>query len=107
MVIITHFLLSVKQYAQAEDCPGRALPVPERCPHAECQAAEGLIRWGTYERWACTGEGDYRLRIQRLRCQECGRTHSPLARFFASLSPLRGRLAPAGGVAVSDRWLRL
>jgi hypothetical protein len=40
-----------------------------------------LIRWGTYERWACTETDDYRLRIQRLRCKVCGRTHSLLPDF--------------------------
>jgi hypothetical protein len=41
-----------------------------------------LIRWGSYLRWACTEKGDYRLRIQRLRCQVCGRTYSLLPDFL-------------------------
>jgi hypothetical protein len=41
-----------------------------------------MIRWGTYERWACTGEGDYRLSIQRVRCQVCGRTQGLLPDFL-------------------------
>jgi hypothetical protein len=41
-----------------------------------------LIRWGTYWRWACTEAGDYRLRIQRVRCLACGRTHSLLPDFL-------------------------
>ena len=81
VVIVTHFPLSVKQYAQAEGCPGRAISLPERCPHPECQASRSLIRWGTYQRWACTEDEDYRLAIQRLRCQACGRTHSLLPDF--------------------------
>ena len=55
VVIVIHFSLSVKQYAQAETCPGRALKLPDRCPHPDCQAADSLVRWGTYHRWACTG----------------------------------------------------
>jgi hypothetical protein len=82
VVILTHFPLSVKQYAQAESCPGRTLPLPERCPHPECQASGCLIRWGTYQRWACTETDDYRLHIQRVRCQACGRTHSLLPDFL-------------------------
>lgn len=86
MVIVIHFPLSVKQYAQAEKCPGREIKLPERCPHPDCQASGCLIRWGTYWRWACTEAGDYRLRIQRVRCQACGRTHSLLP---DSLHPYR------------------
>lgn len=82
MVIVIHFSLSVKQYAQADICPGRTIPLPECCPHPECQALNSLIRWGTYPRWACTETGDYHLRIQRVRCQACGRTHSLLPDFL-------------------------
>lgn len=82
VVIVIHFPLSVKQYAQFEACPGRTIPLPERCPHPECQAHGCLIRWGTYQRWACTEVGDYRLCIQRVRCQACGRTHSLLPDFL-------------------------
>ena len=82
VVIVIHFSLSVKQYAQAESCPGRALKLPERCPHPDCQATDSLVRWGTYHRWACTETGDYRLSIQRLRCTHCGRTHSLLPDFL-------------------------
>lgn len=81
MVIVIHFPHSVKQYAQAESCPGREIKVPERCPHPECQAVDSLIRWGRYQRWAVTGTAAYRLSIQRLRCQACGRTHSLLPDF--------------------------
>jgi len=81
MVIVQHFVGSVKQYAEAVPFAGRHFALPERCPHPECRAAESLIRWGTYLRWACTEEGDYRIRIQRLRCKVCGRTHSLLPDF--------------------------
>ncbi len=82
VVIIIHYLHSVKQYAQAEVCPGRELPLPESCPHAECQASHSMIRWGRYKRWACTEAGDYLLSIQRIRCKSCGRTHSLLPDFL-------------------------
>jgi len=82
VVIVIHFALSVKQYAQAEICPARTIPLPERCPHPDCQASDGLIRWGSYWRWACTESGDYRLCIQRVRCRACGRTHSLLPDFL-------------------------
>jgi hypothetical protein len=82
VVIVIHFSLSVKQYAQAETCPGRALNLPERCPHPDCQAPNSLIRWGTYCRWAVTGVTAYPLRIQRIRCTQCGRTHSLLPDFL-------------------------
>jgi hypothetical protein len=82
VVIVIHFPQSVKQYTQADLCPGRAIKLPERCPQPKCQASGRLIRWGTYWRWACTEAGDYRLCIQRVRCQACGRTHSLLPDFL-------------------------
>ena len=82
MVIVIHFPLSVKQYAQAKECPGRAIKLPQRCPHPECQASDCLIRWGTYRRWAVTGTTAYPLCIQRVRCTQCGRTHSLLPDFL-------------------------
>lgn len=82
MVIVIHFSLSVKQYAQAEVCPGREINLPKHCPHPDCQASHSLIRWGTYQRWACTGAEAYRVCIQRIRCQGCGRTHSLLPDFL-------------------------
>jgi len=41
-----------------------------------------LTWWGTYTRTAITGETDYRLPIQRVRCKACGRTHSLLPDFL-------------------------
>ena len=82
MVIVQHFPGSVKHYITAVPFPGRAFPLPERCAHPECHAADSLIRWGTYERWACTAGKDYRIRVQRVRCKVCGRTHSLLPDFL-------------------------
>lgn len=82
MVIVYHFAGSVKQYVQCHHCPGCGAPVPFHCPHPACQAEGSLIRWGTYERGACTGQADYRLRIQRVRCKVCGHTHSLLPDFL-------------------------
>jgi hypothetical protein len=82
VVIVQPFFGSVKEYIAAflsQDCP---FSVPERCPHPECQASGSLIRWGTYERGALTGEADYRIRVQRVRCKVCGRTHSLLPDFL-------------------------
>jgi hypothetical protein len=79
VVIVQHFSDSVKQYAEA--FPGRSLTIPKRCPHPACQASGCLIRWGTYKRWACTDEDDCRIRVQRIRCKACGRTHSLLPDF--------------------------
>ena len=84
MVIVQHFPDSVKQYAEAVPFPGRSFALPDRCPHPECRAADSLIRWGTYQRWACTADGDYRIRVQRVRCKVCGRTHSLLPDFVHS-----------------------
>lgn len=50
-----------------------------------------MIRWGTYERWACTEYEAYRLHIQRVRCKVCGRTHSLLPDF---LHPYRQYVLP-------------
>lgn len=82
MVIVQHFPDSVKQYAEAETLPGRDFPVPDCCPHPECQADGSLIRWGTYWRWACTADDDYHIQVQRIRCKICGRTHSLLPDFL-------------------------
>jgi hypothetical protein len=82
VVIVHHFPGSVKQYTAAVPFPGRTFPLPDRCPHPDCRAAGCLIRWGTYERWACTAGEDHRIRIQRIRCKVCGRTHSLLPDFL-------------------------
>jgi len=82
VVIVQSFFGSVKEYIATVLAQGCPFPVPERCPHSDCQTAGSLIRWGTYERGALTGEVDYRLRIQRVRCKVCGRTHSLLPDFL-------------------------
>jgi hypothetical protein len=82
VVIVHHFPGSVKQYIAAVPFPGRTFALPERCPHPECRATDSLTRWGTYERWACTEGEAYRIRIQRIRCTACGRTHSLLPDFL-------------------------
>jgi hypothetical protein len=41
-----------------------------------------LLRWGFYERNAIAEEAEYRIRIQRVRCNACGRTHSLLPDFL-------------------------
>jgi hypothetical protein len=82
VVIVHHFPGSVKQYIAAALFPGRTFPLPDRCPHPACRATSSLIRWGTYERWACTEGEDHRIRIQRIRCKVCGRTHSLLPDFL-------------------------
>jgi hypothetical protein len=79
MVIVQHFSGSVKAYCEAS-VRGHIFPVSEHCP--DCRASGCLIRWGTYKRRARTGEIDYLIRIQRVRCKECGRTHSLLPDFL-------------------------
>ena len=82
MVIVQHFPGSVKQYAEAIPFPGHSFAIPDTCPHPDCRASGCLIRWGTYERSARTGDVDYSILIQRIRCQVCGRTHSLLPDFL-------------------------
>lgn len=82
MVIVHHFSGSVKQYIATIPFPGQAFALPDACPHPECRAPDSLIRWGTYARWACTEGKDYLVRIQRIRCKVCGRTHSLLPDFL-------------------------
>jgi hypothetical protein len=82
VVIVQHFPGSVKRYIAAASFPGRSFALPDRCPHPACHGTDSLIRWGTYERWACTEGEDYRIRIQRIRCTVCGRTHSLLPDFL-------------------------
>ena len=82
MVIVQHFSGSVKQYIAAVPFAGRTVPLPGRCPHPECHAADSLIRWGTYKRWACTASKAYLMRVQRIRCKACGHTHSLLPDFL-------------------------
>jgi hypothetical protein len=80
MVIVQHYPHSAKHYAEASPSPGVLFPIPETCP--ACGAVNLLIRWGFYERWACTIFTDYRIRVQRVRCKACGRTHSLLPDFL-------------------------
>jgi hypothetical protein len=82
VVIVQHFPGSVKQYITAIPFPGHTFALPDRCPHPECCAAGSLIRWGTYQRWACTASKAYLMRVQRIRCKACGRTHSLLPDFL-------------------------
>jgi len=82
VVIVQHYAHSAKRYAEATPFPGRLFPLPERCPHPDCRATDALIRWGTYEREALTGLQVYRIRVQRIRCKACGRTHSLLPDFL-------------------------
>lgn len=82
MVIVQHFPDSVNKYAKAVLGQRLVLSLPDRCPHPDCQAEGALIRWGYYTRWACTAERMHLLRIQRVRCKECGRTHSLLPDFL-------------------------
>jgi hypothetical protein len=82
VVIVQPFFGSVKEYIEAFLSQGCPFPLPDRCAHPDCQASGSLIRWGTYERGALTGEADHRLRIQRVRCKVCGRTHSLLPDFL-------------------------
>lgn len=82
MVIVQPFFGSVKEYIAVFLSQGCPFPLPDRCPHPDCQATGSLIRWGTYQRGALTGEADHRLRIQRVRCKACGRTHSLLPDFL-------------------------
>ena len=82
MVIVQHFPGSVKQYAEAVPFPGRSFTIPATCADPECQASDCLIRWGAYERSACTSDVDYRILVQRVRCKVCGHTHSLLPDFL-------------------------
>jgi len=81
VVIVQHYAHSAKHYAEAP-FPGRFFALPDRCPHPDCRAAGALIRWGTYERGARTSLQVYRIRVQRIRCKACGRTHSLLPDFL-------------------------
>lgn len=82
MVIVQHYAHSAKHYPEATPFPGRLFAVPDRCPHPDCRAADALIRWATYERQARTGLEVYHIRVQRVRCKACGRTHSLLPDFL-------------------------
>ena len=82
MVIVQHYADSAKHYAEASLFPGGLFALPDRCPHPDCRAADALIRWGTYKRQARTGLEVYDIRVQRVRCKVCGRTHSLLPDFL-------------------------
>ena len=41
-----------------------------------------LIRWGVYLRWCYSGQYEYHLVIQRMRCKSCGRTQALLPDFL-------------------------
>lgn len=80
MTSIHHFPGSEKEYAEAVPFPGRTFTLPETCP--SCHARDCLIRWGTFPRLARTETVVYHIRIQRIRCKACGRTHSLLPDFL-------------------------
>lgn len=82
MVIVQPFFGSVKEYIATVLTQGCPFSVPDCCPHPDCQASGSLIRWGAYERGALSGEVDHRIRVQRVRCKVCGRTHSLLPDFL-------------------------
>ena len=107
VVIVIHFSLSVKQYAQAAVCPGRTLPLPEQCPPAGVSGrtefdpvgqlpALGLHRAGrlpgAYPTGALSGVWS---------------DPQSVARFSASLPALRVEPAVPGGLAVLDGRLGL
>ncbi len=79
-MIIIHFRQTVKEYIEAEKCPGREVSKPERCP--KCGLKETLIRWGRYVRLVMRGEEKNEIEIQRMRCKECGKTHALLPDFL-------------------------
>jgi hypothetical protein len=80
VVIVQHIADSVKAYIEAFSTRGCVLP--QCCPYPGCLAVDSLIRWGTYERWACEANVDHRIVIQRVRCKICGHTHSLLPDFL-------------------------
>ena len=82
VVIVQHFPESVNQYIAAFPTPGYTFQIPNRCPHPECQSVGCLIRWGSYKRGALTTKSDGCIRVQRMRCKVCGRTHSLLPDFL-------------------------
>jgi len=85
VVILQHYPGTVKQYANASSTSldNIKLFIPYRCPHPECQAAHSLIRWGSFWRWVnMVDHPPYHIRIRRLRCKVCGRTHSLLPDFL-------------------------
>lgn len=56
------------------DCePGRKTS-DEACPH--CGAAGNYSGHGGYERWFDDGDGARRVRVDRVRCLSCGKTHA-------------------------------
>ncbi len=80
MVIVQHYADSAKQYAESIPFPGVFFLVPRICP--DCGAIGMLIRWGTYQRQVRTGLTVYWIRVQRVRCKACKRTHSLLPDFL-------------------------
>ena len=56
------------------DCePGRKTSA-KKCPH--CGAAGNYAGHGSYERWLDDGGGARRVRVDRVKCLSCGRTHA-------------------------------
>ena len=47
-----------------------------RCP--SCHHAGNMVIHGYYHRWAKSFQNTFRLRIRRLKCRECGKTHAIL-----------------------------
>jgi hypothetical protein len=54
---------------------------PERCKKCGCKK---FHKWGKYERYIISEEGDERIKIRRIRCVKCGKTYSYLPSFCIS-----------------------
>ena len=56
------------------DCDPERKTSAKKCPH--CGAAGNYSGHGSYERWFDDGAGARRVRVNRVRCLSCGRTHA-------------------------------
>ena len=52
------------------------LLIPQVCP--DCKEKETFVRVGYYKRWVCTENGEFRVRIGRVRCKHCKASHALL-----------------------------
>ena len=56
------------------DCDPERKTSDKRCP--KCGAAGNYSGHGGYERWLDDGSGARRVRVNRVRCLSCGKTHA-------------------------------
>ncbi len=77
-MIIIEKTEEVKNYLDLGNYP--RLPTPKSCLKPKCKGK--FIRIGYYTRWICTREEERQIRIGRVKCKVCKKSHALLPSFL-------------------------